>query len=78
MVREDTGAPNEGATCTWIAFDEAVSCTRHFVQCGGLLDDWFVEGVLSLVFVLMTSLGSTGRNTSSQHNQSGLIDELLA
>ncbi|GFT98171.1 e3 ubiquitin-protein ligase RNF13 [Trichonephila clavipes] len=23
----------------------------HFLRCGGLLDDWFVESVLSLVFV---------------------------
>ena len=23
----------------------------HFLRCGGLLDDWSVEGVLSLVFV---------------------------
>ncbi|GFU26022.1 uncharacterized protein TNCV_5105071 [Trichonephila clavipes] len=30
MVREDTGAPNEGATCAWIAADEAVGCTRAF------------------------------------------------
>ncbi|GFX63256.1 uncharacterized protein TNCV_3895811 [Trichonephila clavipes] len=49
----------------------------HFLRCGGLLDDWSVEGVLSLVFVKMPSLGSTDPNTSSQHNQSGLIDELL-
>ncbi|GFV68622.1 uncharacterized protein TNCV_2274851 [Trichonephila clavipes] len=45
----------------------------HFLRCGGLLDDWSVEGVLSLVFVEMRSLGST----SSQYNQSGLIEELL-
>ncbi|GFW18523.1 uncharacterized protein TNCV_1221841 [Trichonephila clavipes] len=50
----------------------------HFLQCGGLLNDWSVEGVLSLVFGKMTSFGSTGSNTSSQHNQSGLIDKLLA
>ncbi|GFV48794.1 uncharacterized protein TNCV_3705251 [Trichonephila clavipes] len=31
MVREDTGAPNEGATCTWMAADEAVRCTRAFL-----------------------------------------------
>ncbi|GFW43057.1 uncharacterized protein TNCV_1474521 [Trichonephila clavipes] len=40
----------------------------HFLQCGGLLDDCSVKGVLSLVFVQMTSLESTGPNTSSQHN----------
>ncbi|GFY15306.1 hypothetical protein TNCV_1571171 [Trichonephila clavipes] len=28
MVREDTGVPNEGATCAWMAADEAVGCTR--------------------------------------------------
>ncbi|GFW09928.1 uncharacterized protein TNCV_4252571 [Trichonephila clavipes] len=46
MVREDTGAPNEGATCAWMADDE-----EHFLRCGGLHDDWSVEGILSLVFV---------------------------
>ncbi|GFX92334.1 uncharacterized protein TNCV_1112611 [Trichonephila clavipes] len=28
MVRQDTGAPNEGATCAWMAADEAVGSTR--------------------------------------------------
>ncbi|GFV01943.1 uncharacterized protein TNCV_4978941 [Trichonephila clavipes] len=32
MVREDTGAPNEGATCAWLADDEAVGCTRVFLM----------------------------------------------
>ncbi|GFS57067.1 transposable element Tcb1 transposase [Trichonephila clavipes] len=31
MVREDTGAPSEGATCAWMAVDEAVGCTRAFL-----------------------------------------------
>ncbi|GFW19490.1 uncharacterized protein TNCV_1603841 [Trichonephila clavipes] len=31
MVREDTGAPNKGATCAWMAADEAVGCTRAFL-----------------------------------------------
>ncbi|GFV82823.1 uncharacterized protein TNCV_4147911 [Trichonephila clavipes] len=31
MVREDTGAPNEGATCTWMATIEEVGCTRAFL-----------------------------------------------
>ncbi|GFV97511.1 uncharacterized protein TNCV_2040191 [Trichonephila clavipes] len=31
MVREDTGAPNEGATCTWMTVDEAVVCTHAFL-----------------------------------------------
>ncbi|GFU09167.1 uncharacterized protein TNCV_1121951 [Trichonephila clavipes] len=41
MVREDTRVSNEGATCACV----------HFLRCSGLLDDWSVEGVLSLVFV---------------------------
>ncbi|GFT35907.1 hypothetical protein TNCV_2154601 [Trichonephila clavipes] len=78
MVREGTGAPNEGVTYVWMVADEAVGCTRAFLTMWWSLDDWSVEGVLSLVFVKITSLGSTGSNTSSQHNQSGLIDGLLA
>ncbi|GFX18368.1 uncharacterized protein TNCV_4306691 [Trichonephila clavipes] len=31
MDREDTGAPNEGATCAWMAADEAVGSTRAFL-----------------------------------------------
>ncbi|GFX42065.1 uncharacterized protein TNCV_2134801 [Trichonephila clavipes] len=31
FVREDTGAPNEGVTCAWIAADEAVECTCAFL-----------------------------------------------
>ncbi|GFW84451.1 uncharacterized protein TNCV_3089681 [Trichonephila clavipes] len=31
MVREDTWASNEGATCAWMADDEAVGCTRAFL-----------------------------------------------
>ncbi|GFU19746.1 uncharacterized protein TNCV_3960921 [Trichonephila clavipes] len=49
----------------------------QFLQCGGLLNDWSVEGVLSLVVVEMTSLGSTVPNTSSQHSQRDLIEELF-
>ncbi|GFV92719.1 uncharacterized protein TNCV_1375691 [Trichonephila clavipes] len=30
MAREDTRAPSEGATCAWIAVDEAVGCTCEF------------------------------------------------
>ncbi|GFX16611.1 uncharacterized protein TNCV_23821 [Trichonephila clavipes] len=30
MIREDTGAPNESATCAWMAADEVVGCTRAF------------------------------------------------
>ncbi|GFW94412.1 uncharacterized protein TNCV_2701331 [Trichonephila clavipes] len=51
MVRKDTGAPSEGATCAWVAADEAVGCMRAFLKWGGFLDDWFVEGVLSMVYV---------------------------
>ncbi|GFV67253.1 uncharacterized protein TNCV_3670081 [Trichonephila clavipes] len=31
MVQEDTGAPNEGAACVWIAANEAVGCTHVFL-----------------------------------------------
>ncbi|GFY32998.1 uncharacterized protein TNCV_2877471 [Trichonephila clavipes] len=31
MVREDTRAPSEGATCAWMAADDAVGCTRAFL-----------------------------------------------
>ncbi|PRD22426.1 UNVERIFIED_CONTAM: Testis-expressed protein 11 [Trichonephila clavipes] len=31
MVREYTGASSEGATCAWMAADEAVGCTRAFL-----------------------------------------------
>ncbi|GFW61148.1 uncharacterized protein TNCV_4873581 [Trichonephila clavipes] len=31
MVREDTGTPNKGATCGWMAADEAVGFTRVFL-----------------------------------------------
>ncbi|GFW51001.1 hypothetical protein TNCV_3592831 [Trichonephila clavipes] len=64
----------------WVASIESLRNTAvrvQFLKCGGLLDDWSVEGVLSLVSVRMTSLGLTGPDTFSQHNQSGLIDELL-
>ncbi|GFU26826.1 uncharacterized protein TNCV_4540971 [Trichonephila clavipes] len=32
MVREDTGAPNEGTIYAWIAAYEAVECTRAFIM----------------------------------------------
>ncbi|GFV72152.1 e3 ubiquitin-protein ligase RNF13 [Trichonephila clavipes] len=41
--------PSEGATCAWMAADEHLVVRVHFLRCGGLLDDWSVEGVLSLV-----------------------------
>ncbi|KFM59794.1 hypothetical protein X975_02288, partial [Stegodyphus mimosarum] len=31
MVREDTGAPSEGAPCACMAADEAVGCARAFL-----------------------------------------------
>ncbi|GFW57743.1 uncharacterized protein TNCV_2926621 [Trichonephila clavipes] len=49
MVQGDTGAPSENATCAWMAADEAVGCMRAFLTMYGLLDDWSVEGILSLV-----------------------------
>ncbi|GFT47230.1 uncharacterized protein TNCV_3748491 [Trichonephila clavipes] len=75
MVREDARAlvkvlPVPG----WRPMKQLV-VRVHFLRCGGLLDDWSVEGVLRVNDI---SRGSTGLNTSSQHNQRGLIDELLA
>ncbi|GFX77556.1 uncharacterized protein TNCV_4026061 [Trichonephila clavipes] len=32
MVREDTGAPSEGATCALMATDKAVGCIRAFLR----------------------------------------------
>ncbi|GFW30707.1 uncharacterized protein TNCV_4088271 [Trichonephila clavipes] len=32
MVREDTGAPNEDATCARMAADETVGCMREFLS----------------------------------------------
>ncbi|GFX44492.1 uncharacterized protein TNCV_4713181 [Trichonephila clavipes] len=43
MVREDTAAPNEGATCAWMTTDGALAVRVHFLRCGGLLNDWSVE-----------------------------------
>ncbi|GFU57048.1 hypothetical protein TNCV_1779151 [Trichonephila clavipes] len=78
MVREDTGDPNEGGPVPRWQPMKQVAVRVEFLPCGGLLKDWSVEGDLSLVFVYMTSLGFTAPNTSSQHNHSGLIDELLS
>ncbi|GFU65444.1 uncharacterized protein TNCV_633671 [Trichonephila clavipes] len=49
MVPEDTGGPSEGTAYAWMAIDEVVHV--HFLRHGGLIDDWSVEGVLSLVFL---------------------------
>ncbi|GFU23383.1 hypothetical protein TNCV_2369241 [Trichonephila clavipes] len=40
MVREDTGAPNKGATCAWMAVDEAVDLvTSHVNVCRNEITD---------------------------------------
>ncbi|GFT76827.1 uncharacterized protein TNCV_1419541 [Trichonephila clavipes] len=31
MIQENTGTPNEGATCSWMVADVAVGCTRAFL-----------------------------------------------
>ncbi|GFX72475.1 e3 ubiquitin-protein ligase RNF13 [Trichonephila clavipes] len=61
----------------WRPLKQLAVCV-YFLRCGDLLDYWSVEGVMILFFVSMTSLRSTGPNTSSQHNQSSQIDELFA
>ncbi|GFX72360.1 uncharacterized protein TNCV_1253141 [Trichonephila clavipes] len=75
MVREDTCPPLVKVLLVpvWRLMKQ-LAVRLHFLRCGGLLDEWSARGILSLVFVEMTSLESTGPNTSSQ----GLIDELLA
>ncbi|PRD32519.1 UNVERIFIED_CONTAM: hypothetical protein NCL1_20185 [Trichonephila clavipes] len=75
MVREDTGGPNEGSTCVWIATDAAVGCTSAFLRmwwcsrrliCRGCPDPGHRVNEISRIHW-----------SSSKHNQSGLIDELL-
>ncbi|GFV39519.1 hypothetical protein TNCV_5038541 [Trichonephila clavipes] len=51
MVQEDTGDPSEGATFAWMEAMKQLAVRLHFLRCGGLLDNWAVERVLSLVFV---------------------------
>ncbi|GFW26797.1 uncharacterized protein TNCV_3623331 [Trichonephila clavipes] len=51
MVREDTGVPNEVLPVPEWRPMKQLAVHVHFLRCGGLLDDWSVEGVLSLVFV---------------------------
>ncbi|GFW00765.1 uncharacterized protein TNCV_2305381 [Trichonephila clavipes] len=48
MVREDTRAPSEGDTVPGWRLMKQLAVRVHFLRCGGLLDDWSVEGVLSL------------------------------
>ncbi|GFV56401.1 hypothetical protein TNCV_855531 [Trichonephila clavipes] len=78
MVREDTGGPNEGATFAWMAADEVVVCTRAFLTMGRasrrLVYREYPEPGLRVSDISRI----TGLNTSSQYNQSCLIDELLA
>ncbi|GFU16016.1 uncharacterized protein TNCV_1299811 [Trichonephila clavipes] len=58
MVREDTEAPNEGATSAWMAADEAVGCRRAFLTmwwsprrlvCQGCPDPGFHVNVISRI-----------------------------
>ncbi|GFX69211.1 uncharacterized protein TNCV_3563871 [Trichonephila clavipes] len=51
MVQENTGASSEGATCARMVADEQLDVRVHSLRYGGLLDDWYVECVLSLVFM---------------------------
>ncbi|GFW52192.1 uncharacterized protein TNCV_2426391 [Trichonephila clavipes] len=51
MVREDTGAPSAGATCAWMAADEAVGCTRAFLTMWRSSRRLVCRVILSLVFV---------------------------
>ncbi|GFU63578.1 uncharacterized protein TNCV_4256191 [Trichonephila clavipes] len=66
MVREDTGAPNEGATYASMAADEAVGCTRAFLtmwrSCRRLVCRWHPEPALRVNDIFR---GSTGPNASS-------------
>ncbi|GFY01197.1 uncharacterized protein TNCV_5076641 [Trichonephila clavipes] len=39
MVREDTGAPDVGATCAWMSSMKQLAVHVHFLRWGGLLDD---------------------------------------
>ncbi|GFW95780.1 hypothetical protein TNCV_5023151 [Trichonephila clavipes] len=76
--KKTQGTPSEGATCAWIEAPEAVGCMRVFLTmwqssrrlvCRGRSES-------SLRVNDMSRIHSP--NTSSQYNQSGLIDELLA
>ncbi|GFU63458.1 uncharacterized protein TNCV_45041 [Trichonephila clavipes] len=51
MLREDTGVPDEGATCAWIAADEAIGSTCAILTMWRPSNDWSVEGTSSLVFM---------------------------
>ncbi|GFW52461.1 uncharacterized protein TNCV_403891 [Trichonephila clavipes] len=71
--------PSEGATCARMAADEAAACTRAF------LTMWLSSRRLVCrlhpehdLRVNDISRIHWSQHNTSQHNQSGLIDELLA
>ncbi|GFU53081.1 uncharacterized protein TNCV_3098651 [Trichonephila clavipes] len=75
------GASSEGATCAWMAADEAVGCTRAFftmwrssrrLVCQGRPEPGRVNDISR------THWSQHLLTTTEQHNQSDLIDELLA
>ncbi|GFY36741.1 uncharacterized protein TNCV_2567031 [Trichonephila clavipes] len=79
MVREHTGGPCEGVTCARMTADEAVGCTRAFLTmwrssrrlvCQGRPEPGLRVNDISEIH--------WSQHPSSQHNQSDLIDELLA
>ncbi|GFW44112.1 uncharacterized protein TNCV_3854731 [Trichonephila clavipes] len=78
MIREDTGAPNEGATYAWMAADEVVDCTRVFLTMWQSSRRLVCREHSEPSLRVNDTSRIYGPNTSSQHNQSGLIDELLA
>ncbi|GFS98854.1 uncharacterized protein TNCV_3528401 [Trichonephila clavipes] len=49
MVRKDTGPLVKMLPV--LGWRSMLAVRVHFLRCGGLLDDWSIEGVLSLVFV---------------------------
>ncbi|GFW67491.1 uncharacterized protein TNCV_3391621 [Trichonephila clavipes] len=59
MVREDTGAPNEGATCAWMAANEAVGCTRAFLSMWRSYRQLVCRGQPEPGLCVNDSLGST-------------------
>ncbi|GFV81947.1 uncharacterized protein TNCV_3151451 [Trichonephila clavipes] len=67
MVREDTGTIGVDTNCVWMSSDEAIGYTRAFLTIWGLLDNWSVEKVLSLVFVTKLRVNDNSRIHWSQH-----------
>ncbi|GFW51560.1 hypothetical protein TNCV_4212381 [Trichonephila clavipes] len=59
---------SEGATGAWMAIPEEVGCTHALLMMWWSSQRLVFRWWLSLVFGKMTSLRSTGPNTSSQHN----------